>query len=181
MKTVFVAANHVEVPDGTLVSAFLNPFDNAGGAAPATGATGVSLAEGRLLPGVRSAVHVLPLVTQITYVLEGRVTVAMQDRPDDTPYQLELRAGQAATTRPGELLQLRNPADSPARVLYVCTPAYVYEVTDAGEVAYDDALTLGSSWESARGRAAALTASALEARSRQRAAAVARLAGRAQG
>ncbi len=178
MKTIFAAANHVEVRDGTLVSAFLNPFDDASGDPSAPSGMAVSLAEGQLSPGITSAIHVLPLVTQVTYVLEGALTAEMQDADDAAPYRLELEPGQAVATRPGELLRLSNSGSRQTRVLYLCSPAYVYAVADSGEIDYDDALTLGADWASAAAAARRLKTGSLAERQRQRAAAIARLAAR---
>jgi hypothetical protein len=148
MRKVFAPQAFSAVPDGTLVSPFLNPFDNTGGMAGMLAGGQLGLAAGRLEPGVASRIHVLPLVTQITWVVRGRLRVVMQSPADPEPYALRLDAGQAACTEPGELLQLVNDDDArTVEVLYITSPAYVYEVDGHGAVVYDDARVVAASWE----------------------------------
>ena len=162
MPKLYRAADHVRVPDGTLVSAFLNPLDQvSGSAATATGAA-VSLAEGILHSGVRSEIHVLPLVTQIVYVLDGLARLTLLEATDAAPATFEVQSGDAVIVEAGTLLQLENAAEEQAQLLYICTPAYLYapEGPDGG---YDDAITLGQGWPEARARARALDLGALRA------------------
>jgi hypothetical protein len=88
----------------------------------------------------------MPLVTQVTFVLGGRLEVWMKD-PDGTgPYSLQITAEQAVLTRPGTFLQFRNHTDDPCRVLYIVSPAYVF-LMEEGKVIYDDSVVLEEGWE----------------------------------
>lgn len=181
MRKVFAPRTYAAVPDGTLVSPFLNPFDNTGGVSDCPAGSALGIAAGRLEPGVVSGIHVLPLVTQVTWVVRGLVRVVMQGPTDPEPYTLTLGAGQAACTAPGELLQLASEQASAAEVLYVTSPAYVYERDPEGNVVYDDARVLADTWDALDGAAFATQRAELPALRRARAAAVRRLEARAAG
>jgi mannose-6-phosphate isomerase-like protein (cupin superfamily) len=146
MKRLFQPRGYFTVPDGTDVSAFLNATDVSQDDIP-WGALGeMSIASGRIGPKVHSWVHVHPLVTQVTYLSAGTLTVRMKDVSCAEPYDLALQAGQAAVAEPGTLFQLRNDSDIPAEVLYVVSPSYVFEMEN-GEVQYDDAILVARTWE----------------------------------
>ena len=72
---VFHPGSFVRAGDGTEVSAFLNPYDTQSGSAGLPAGEAISMAAGRIGPGVRSAIHVHPALTQITYVTAGNLTV----------------------------------------------------------------------------------------------------------
>ena len=128
-------------PDGTEVDAFLNPADDAGVRPLPTIPDSLGLAAGRIRAGVTSAIHVHPVVTQVTYVVSGSLTVRMRDTDDAEPHELEVEAGAAFVTEPGTPLQLSNDTDEDVHVLYVTSPAYL-SVRDEGRPIYDDAILL---------------------------------------
>ena len=146
MNRIFQARGYTTVPDGTDVSAFLNATDTTQDDVP-WGALGeMSIASGRIGPHVHSWVHVHPAVTQVTYLLAGKLTVRMKDTAAVEPYDLPLAVGQAVVVGPGTLFQLRNFSEVTAEVLYIVSPSYVFE-KECGEVRYDDAIRLTRTWE----------------------------------
>ena len=88
----------------------------------------------------------MPLVTQVTFVRRGRLTVTMKGHEDATPYSLRLAPDEAVLTEPGVFLQLVNDESEPCDVLYVVSPAYVFEIGSDGVVAYDDSVVLDEDW-----------------------------------
>jgi mannose-6-phosphate isomerase-like protein (cupin superfamily) len=151
MNHVFEPRGFFTVPDGTDVSPILDTTD-INQADVQRGTLGdVSVATGRILPRVRSAVHVHPVVTQVTYVLSGRLTVRMKNDDAGRFYDLVLRPGQAVVTRPGTLFQLRNDSDAVAEVLYIVSPSFVFEM-DSHAVRYSDAVIVSGSWEELEAR-----------------------------
>ena len=166
--------------DGTEVCAFLNPYDARGAASAHSAGEAISMAAGRIGPGVRSAIHVHPALTQITYVTAGRLTARMRDPGESEPSRLEVPTGAAVLTEAGTLLQLCNETDRTVEVLYVSTPAYVLETAADGAIRYEDALILGADWD-APAVAHWNVETATQARSRataRRAEAAGRIAGR---
>lgn len=127
--------------DGTEVDAFLNATDGAPGRLGQGALRDVSVAVGRLAPGVRSAIHAHPVVTQLTYVLTGQLATRTQDAQDAPPREVFVNPGEALLTEPGALLELRNDGDEDVRVLYIVTPSYVVE-RDGDRVVYEDAVLL---------------------------------------
>ena len=157
--------------DGTEVDAFLNATDGAPGEFNLAALGDVSVAAGRLRPGVRSAIHAHPVVTQLTYVIAGQLATRTQDAAYAPPREAIVAAGEALLTAPGTLVELRNDGAEDVRVLYIVTPSYVVERAGS-RVVYEDAVLLDD-WQgplSAAVRAKAHTA---------RAAALERLAMRA--
>ena len=55
-----------------------------------------------------------------------------------------VRAREAVITEPGAFFQLINNTDQACEVLYIVTPAYLFEMNDH-EIAYDDSLVLDES------------------------------------
>jgi mannose-6-phosphate isomerase-like protein (cupin superfamily) len=144
MQQIFKAIDWLQVPDTTWLSPFLNPKDvNSGLDSELLGA--FSLAMGMIRPGQPSTVHVHPLSTQVTMVLEGTLDIRMRD-PSREPYTVRLGPDQAALVEPGTFLQLVNPGDATSRMLYVVGPAYVFEQRGE-EVVYDDSIALSQEWE----------------------------------
>lgn len=144
MQQVFRAVDWLQVPDTTWLSPFLSAKDVNSGIDPELlGA--FSLAMGKIRPGQPSTVHVHPLSTQVTMVLEGALDIRMRD-PSRAAYTVHLEPDQAALVEPGTFLQLVNPGDATARVLYIVGPAYVFEQR-GDEVVYDDAVALSQAWE----------------------------------
>ena len=178
---VFHPGSFVRAGDGTEVSAFLNPYDAQSGSAAHPAGQAMSMAAGRVGPGVRSTIHVHPALTQITYVTAGTLTVLTRAPDESGPSRFQVPAGAATVTEAGALLQLCNEEDQPVEVLYVTCPAYILETAADGSIRYEDALMLGEDWE-APGVCGWDTEAAAEARRRatsQRAAAAGRMAARA--
>jgi hypothetical protein len=148
MRRIFEIAEPFRVPDGTLVSPFLNSKDAKSGL-PFDLLDGVSVAAGIIEPRTRSKIHVLPFVTQVTFVRRGQLTVWMKSGEDLEPYALHPKDDQAILTRPGTFFQLVNDDIELCQVLYIVSPAYVFEVWN-GAVLYEDATVLDESWESLR-------------------------------
>jgi hypothetical protein len=133
------------VPDATKVFPLLNCLDSTSGL-PGNLLEDISLAVGEIEPARQSKVHIMPLVTQATLVLQGKLEVWMKDADQPEPYSLRLGAEQAILTRPGTFLQFRNHTGLPCRVLYIVSPAYLF-VMEKGKVVYDDSVVLEEDWE----------------------------------
>jgi mannose-6-phosphate isomerase-like protein (cupin superfamily) len=146
MQRVFQPRGYFEVPDGTEVSPFLNATDVSQVDVPWDALGDLSIASGRIRPRVHSSVHVHPIVTQVTYVVSGSLTVRMMDAGAAEAYELSVNPGSAVITRPGALFQLLNHSDAAVEVLYIVTPSYVFEM-EGGAVKYDDALIVAATWE----------------------------------
>jgi len=131
MNHLFTPNPSISVPDGTEVAEIL-PHHTPG----------ISLAQGKISPGVNSLIHVHPFVEQITYLVSGSLTIRMQDGAEGTPYDLELKPGDSSLCRIGTAFQLRNPAKTPAEVLYIVMPAFRY-----AENEYNDSVMLGADWD----------------------------------
>ena len=144
MKRVFTIEKPFRVPDGTLVSPFLNPKDSMSGL-PFDLLEVFSLAAGTIEPKTKSKIHVMPFVTQVTFVRHGELTVRMKGHPDRTHYALTVLSNQAVLTEPGTFFQLVNEGDGPCKVLYIVSPAYLFEMS-GGKVVYDDSVVLEQEW-----------------------------------
>lgn len=127
-----------------MLSPFLNSSDSMSGL-PFDLLGGCSLAAGVIEPKVKSKIHVMPFVTQVTFVRAGRLVVRMKGPVDVSPYDLTVDQGQSVLTEPGTLLQLLNETGARCEVLYIVTPAYLSE-TSAGQVIYDDSVVLEQEW-----------------------------------
>lgn len=145
MKRIFRIASSLRVPDGTLVSPFLNARDSTSGL-PFDLLPGFSLAAGTIEPASRSKIHVMPFVTQVTFVRRGVLTVRMKAPDDNEPHALTVNPDEAVVTEPGTFLQLINDSDRDCEVLYTVSPAYVFEYSD-GRVIYDDSVVLDETWD----------------------------------
>jgi len=145
MNRVFEARGYTSVPDGTEVSPFLNPTDSNQADIPWGALDDMSIAAGRINPGAASWIHRHPVVTLVTFVVAGRLTLHMKGERDPAPYALDMRRGQAAVTERGTMLQLQNTSDDAAEVLYICSPAYVFDKEDGG-LPYDDAVLVAGAW-----------------------------------
>jgi quercetin dioxygenase-like cupin family protein len=174
MNEIFTPNSFATVADGTQVCAFLNGSDRAdanradAARLPRALADDMSIAAGRIQPGTWSAIHFHPLITQVTYVTGGKLSVKMKGPEADGPYLLHVPAGSVVVTQPGTLLQLGNETDQMTEVLYISSPAYVLVVGEDDEAGYDDALLAGSNWDSIAGTTERERASAgAEARRRQ--------------
>jgi mannose-6-phosphate isomerase-like protein (cupin superfamily) len=143
---VFQPRGYFEVPDGTEVSPFLNATDIYQDDVPWDALGDLSIAAGRIRPRMHSSVHMHPIVTQVTYVVSGSMTVRMKDARAEEAYELSVQPGSAVITQPRTLFQLLNDTDAVADVLYIVSPSYVFEM-EGGEVKYDDALIVAATWE----------------------------------
>jgi uncharacterized cupin superfamily protein len=147
MNRVFAARRYITVPDGTEVSAFLNATDLTQDVP--WGALGdMSIAAGRIAPGRRSWVHMHPIVTVVTYVVRGQLSIRLKPMEEKHYCELSLSTQQAAVAEPATLVQLLNHGDVDAEVLYIASPSYVFE-TEGDHVVYDDAVLVAESWEEA--------------------------------
>ena len=146
MNRIFDPQSFITVPDGTEVSAFLNATDASQPNVPWGILGEMSIAAGRIGPGIESWVHVHPAVWQVTYVVSGMLRIRTKNATAVEEYELLLRTGQAAVVEAGTLVQLRNTGDVPADVLYIVSPSYVFELED-GKVVHDDAVLVVKSWE----------------------------------
>lgn len=142
-------AEPLRVADGTLVSAFLNPRDTSSGLPPDLlgDPAGFSIAAGFIEAASRSKIHRMPRVAQVTFVLQGSLEVRMKDNDDDAPYSLYPVPQQAVLTRAGTFVQFINHSALPCQVLYIVSPAYVYELTAEGVLRYDDAVVFEQDWD----------------------------------
>ena len=136
----------IRVPDGTLVYPFLNPMDSTSGL-PSDMLDGFSLAAGVIEPHQRSKIHVMPLVTQVTFVLSGVLEVRMKEAGMNESYTHHLEPNQAVITRPGTFFQLINSSAEPTRVLYIVSPPYLFVMGAGGAPIYDDSVVLTEDWE----------------------------------
>ena len=145
MNRIFSAGEGFPVPDGTIVHSVLDP-------AALSRSTGewmedISIAVGHIAPHTTSKIHLHAVVNQVTWVLSGELTVKMKDPRADVPYTLDVSGEQAVITRPGTFFQLVNRSDADCRVLYIVTPAFVFETDAGGKVVYNDALVLDHEWD----------------------------------
>ena len=88
MKRIFQPLGYFTIPDGTDVSPFLNATDVQQPDVPWDALGEVSIAAGRISPNVRSWIHVHYVVTQVTYLLAGTLTVRMKDASAAEPHDL---------------------------------------------------------------------------------------------
>ena len=146
MNSVFSITEPFRVPDGTWVSPFLNAKDSQSDL-PFDLLDGFSLAAGMIDPNSCSAIHVMPFVTQVTFVRSGSLAVKMKGPDDTEPYILRLAAEEAVLTEPGAFFQLINEGTESCEVLYIVSPAYVFEMSAEGAVLYDDAVVLDVGWD----------------------------------
>jgi hypothetical protein len=146
MDRVFKINPPFPVPDGTLVSPFLNSKDNQSGL-PFDLLDGFSLAAGIIEAGTHSKIHIMPFVTQVTFVKRGKLKVKMKSGADVAPYEVSpLEVNQAVITRPGTLFQLINDGSELCETLYIVSPAYLFEMS-GDRVIYDDSVVLEEDWQ----------------------------------
>ena len=146
MQRIFSIPPPFRVPDRTWLSPFLNAKDSES-PLPFELLDGFSLAAGMIEPKSSSKIHVMPFVTQVTFVRKGRLSVKMKGPQQAHPYLVHAAEGQAALTEPGEYLQLINDGEEPCEVLYVVSPAYTFEMSPDGRVLYDDSVVLDDGWD----------------------------------
>lgn len=107
---------------------------------------GLSIAAGTIEPKLKSKIHIMPFVTQVTFVRQGELKVRMKSVQDEAPYTLLVKSGQAVVTESGTFFQLINESEESCEVLYIVSPAYLFEQSH-GEVVYDDAIVLDEDWD----------------------------------
>ena len=140
MRPLFHPDRYVPAADGTEIDPFGNPADARGRRLPGM-PDGFGLAAGKIRPGVTSAIHVHPVVTQYTYVAGGRLTVRTREPGDDAPREFPVEYGEAVRTDAGVPVQFANDTDTDVHVIYVTSPAYV-SVRGDGDTGYEDAVLL---------------------------------------
>ena len=149
MKKIFSAGDGFPVPDGTIVHSILDPrLASQGGAA---WVDEISMAMGEIPAHTTSKIHVHPVITQVTYVLSGALTIVMKDATVGEPYRLPLAPNETVVTQPGTFFQLVNDQSVACRVLYITTPAFVFDADANGTVRYNDAMVLEEDWETLAG------------------------------
>jgi hypothetical protein len=146
---VFSIRNWINIPDGTSVAPFFNPKDCTSHLAWDL-LENVSIAAGEIEQ--ESAIQTLPLVTQITFALSGSLQVIIKDAEDDFPIVLSVESNEAVLMKPGSLFQFRNAGKGACRVLYIVSPAYLFELDNTGMVIYDDAFIVSENWEELKQR-----------------------------
>jgi len=107
----------------------------------------LSLAQGEIPPSTASRIHFHPVVSQLTWVLAGELTVKMKEAALDAPYTLELREREAVLTQAGTFFQLINRGSITCQTLYFVAPAFFFETDENGNAIYNDAVVLDQSWE----------------------------------
>jgi hypothetical protein len=145
MKHKFDAGKYFTVPDGTLVCPFMNCKDIKSGL-PFDLFDDFSIAAGRLKPHMHSKIHIMPFVTQVTFVRKGKLDIRMKSLGDEAPYSIVLSENEAALTEPETFIQLRNDEKEVTEVLYIVSPAYLF-MMDNVKIVYDDSVVLNESWE----------------------------------
>jgi hypothetical protein len=146
MERALRAGAGFRVPDDTLVFPLLNPNDVNSGL-PVGLLDDFSMAIGEIAAGSSSKIHVHPVVTQVTMVLDGQLEVRLRDADAAEPYTVELARHHAVLIRPGTFVQLINRSRFPCRTLYVVGPSYVVDIAGDGTVLYDDAVSLDLTWD----------------------------------
>lgn len=144
MKKIFSVGEGFKVPDGTIVHSVLDP--RIASRCKSEWVDEVSLALGVIPANTTSKIHLHPLVTQATWILSGKLTVKMKDPKVKEPYALDLSQEQSVVTKPGTFFQLINSNSKECRVLYIVSPAFIFECGDKGEVLYNDALVIDENW-----------------------------------
>ncbi|MBT8440051.1 MAG: hypothetical protein KJO91_10015 [Gammaproteobacteria bacterium] len=145
MKKIYKPGKLFRIPDGTLLSPFINPKDSMSDL-PFDLIDGFSIAQGVVEADKRSKIHVHPHVDQVIYVLSGNISLKMKGAVDKEPYILTLSVNQSAISVGGDFFQLVNESDKDCHVLYIVSPAYLFELRGE-EVIYDDSIILNQSWD----------------------------------
>lgn len=135
--------NEMRLPDNTLLSSIFSNNDISNDFM-----SKLSLAKGRIEPGISSKIHFHPVITQTTYVLSGKLKVIMKGMEDQLPYVVALNAGESIITEPFTFFQLVNESEADSEVLYIVNPAFIFEFNAKScTVDYNDAFVLDESWE----------------------------------
>ena len=91
----------------------------------------MALAMGCVEPGVRYGVHTHRRIEQITFVVSGMVDVFSFDIDVAEIRKIRLGAGEAVVTMPGETLEFRCASANMAKVLFITSPPYPEDNSDA--------------------------------------------------
>ena len=84
-------------------------------------------------------------MTQATFVLEGSIDLRMKGPSGEDFYTVELAQHEAGVSEAGDFFQLVNRYEEECTVLYIVSPAYLFEYKD--RVIYDDSIILDQGWE----------------------------------
>ena len=93
MHNVFQRRGFFKVPTAQKLDPFLNATDVSQDDVPWNALGDLSIASGRIGPHVHSSVHMHPVVTQVTYVVSGSLTVRMMEPGAQEVYELSVRDG----------------------------------------------------------------------------------------
>ncbi len=146
MNFTFRPGDTLVVPDGTGLQEILGPRTMHNMHKPIV--REVSTALGTLPPGVKSDIHVHPIVLHLTYVICGQLTVAMKDPESKEHYTIDLLPGETVLTRPCTLFQLINKSAAFCQALYIVAPSFVFETDANGQILYNDQIVLSNkTWE----------------------------------
>jgi mannose-6-phosphate isomerase-like protein (cupin superfamily) len=145
MNKIFKIGGGFKVPDGTIVHSILDPQLLKREGPKMVG--DLSLALGEIPPKTVSKIHIHPIVSQLTWVVSGNLKVKMKDHSMDKPYSLELKSEEAAFTEAGTFFQLINEDSETCRVLYIVSPAFLFELDKEGRVLYNDAVVFDEGWK----------------------------------
>ncbi len=145
MNKIYKITTGVVVPDGTTVYEIIGPVKSKKEGLPIIESE--SLAFGKLDPGEKSHVHVHPIITHLTWVVSGTLTVGMKDSSSPDMYFLTVQANETVLTEPETFFQLINNSAEPCTVLYIVAPAFIFEVDNKGKVLYNDQIVLDDTWD----------------------------------
>lgn len=145
MNRIYKIDKGVVVPDGTMVYEIIGPVQSSGAGLPIIEEQ--SLAFGVLDPTEKSSVHVHPIISHLTWVISGKLTVGMKDKRSSEMYFIDVAPMETVLTEPGTFFQLLNNGDEVCKVLYMVSPAFIFEVDSEGNVVYNDQIVLNFGWE----------------------------------
>lgn len=145
MNRIYRIEKGIVVPDGTEVFEIIGPVQSSKTGLPIVEEQ--SLAFGKLDPGEKSSVHVHPIISHLTWVVSGTLTVGMKDPASKEMYYINVRPRETLLTQPGTYFQLLNNSSDVVEILYIVSPAFIYEVADDGTVLYNDQIVLDMDWE----------------------------------
>lgn len=145
MNRIYKIENGIIVPDGTEVFEIIGPVQSAKAGLPIVEEQ--SLAYGKLDPGEKSSVHVHPIISHLTWVVSGKLTVGMKDTASKEMYFMEVAPRETVLTQPGTFFQLLNNGTEVCEVLYLVAPAFIFEVAPDGTILYNDQIVLDFGWD----------------------------------
>ena len=145
MNNIYKIEKGIVVPDGTTVFEIIGVSQSKTEGLPITKEQ--SLAYGKLAPGEKSKVHVHPVISHLTWVISGQLTVGMKDKKSSEMYFIEVAPRETVLTEPETFFQLINNSDQVCEVLYMVAPAFIFEVNEQGEILYNDQIVLNLGWK----------------------------------